>query len=74
MEGSSISSDVLAAAFVVIPAVSHCLILIWAGYKFICSGNSHCGYHVRHLLRRAALSLSRKRDYEELCDTLMHNQ
>ena len=73
MEGSSLSSDVLAQAFVVLPAVSHCLILIWAGYKFICF--SHCGYHLmKCLLRRAALSLSRKRDYEELCDTLMHNQ
>ena len=71
-ESSSFSSDVLAPAFVVVPAVPHCLILIWAGYKFICF--SHCGYCIRRLLRRAALSLSRKRDYEELCDTLMHNQ
>ena len=75
MEGSSFSSEILALPFVIFPAISHTLILIWASCKIICWTYSHCKCHtLRSLFKTLVPTFCRKYDYE-LCDsqTLVHN-
>ena len=69
----SFSTETLAVTFVVVPAISHILILVWAGYKITSCVSSRYGCHLKTalaVLRRAALPLRRRQDYEELRDSL----
>ena len=71
MEDFFFSTETLAVTFVVVPVIPHFLILVWAGYKITSCVSSHYGCHLKTalaVLRRAALPLRRRHDYEELSD------
>jgi len=73
-EDFSFSTETLATMFVVLPAISHALILMWAGYKVTACVNCHMNVLGTALARSrlAALHLCRRHDYEELRDSLTH--
>ena len=76
MEDFSFSTETLAVTFVVVPTISHILILVWTGYKITRCVSSRYGCHLKTalaVLRRAALPLRRRHDYEELCASLETN-
>jgi len=58
----------------VLPAISHMLILMWAGYKTTVCVSRHINILGTALARSrpAALHLCRRHDYEELRDSLTH--
>ena len=75
-EDFSFSTETLAVSFVVLPAISHILIIVWAGYKITSRVISQYGCHFKRtltLLKRRVLPLHRRHDYEELCDSLAFN-
>ena len=74
VEDFSISTETLATIFVVLPVISHTLILMWAGYKITIFVSHHISDIGRALAmsRRAVLHLCRRHDYEELHDSLTH--
>ena len=73
-EDFSFSTETLATLFVVLPAMSHTLILMWAGYKVTICVSHHIGDIGRALAmsKKAVLHLCRRHDYEELRDSLTH--
>ena len=73
-EDFSFSTETLATLFVVLPAISHLLILMWAGYKTTVYVSRHINILGTALARSrpAALRLCRRHDYEELHDSLTH--
>jgi len=73
-EDFSLSTETLATILVVLPAISHILILMWVGCKVTASVNCHMNVLGTALARSrlAALHLCRRHDYEELCDSLNH--
>ena len=70
----SFSTKTLAIKLVVLPAVSHILILMWAGYRIAVCVSHHIGDigRVLAMSKKAVLHLCRRHDYEELCDSLTH--
>ena len=74
IEDFSFSTETLATLFVVLPAISHLLILMWAGYKTTVCVSRHINILGTALARSrpAALHLCRRHDYEELRDSLTH--
>ena len=74
IEDFSFSTETLATLFVVLPAISHLLILMWAGYKITVCVSRHINILGTALARSrpAALHLCRRHDYEELRDSLTH--
>ena len=75
IEGASFSTKSLAIIFVVLPAISHILILMWAGYRITVCVSHHIGDIGRALgmSKKTVLHLCRRQDYEELRDSLTHN-
>ena len=75
IEHISFSTKTLAIIFVVLPAVSHILILMWAGYRITDYMSHHIGDIGRALAmsKKTVLRLCRRHDYEELRDSLTHN-
>ena len=73
-EDFSFSTKTLATILVVLPAISHALILMWAGYKVTACVNFRMNVLGTALARSrmAALHLCRRHDYEELHDSLTH--
>jgi len=74
MKDAFFSIKTLAIISVVLPAISHVLILMWAGYRITVCVSHHIGDIGRALamIKKAVLHLCRRRDYEELCDSLTH--
>ena len=74
IEDFSFSTETLATLFVVLPTISHLLILMWAGYKVTLCVSPHINVVGTALARSriAALRLCRRHDYEELRDSLTH--
>ena len=74
IEDFSFSTETLATLFVVLPVISHLLILMWAGYKTTVCVSRHINILGTALARSrmAALHLCRRHDYEELRDSLTH--
>ena len=74
IEDFSFSTETLATLFVVLPVISHLLILMWAGYKITVCVSRHINILGTALAksRPAALHLCRRHDYEELRDSLTH--
>ena len=71
VEDFSFGTEPLAVSFVVFTAIPHLLIFIWAGYKIANCVSSQYGCHPKTALtvfKRAALSLWRRHNYEELRD------
>ena len=70
----SFSTKTLACMCVVLPALSHVLILIWVGYRIaVCVGHhiSDIG-RVLVVSKKTVLHLFRRHGYEELRDSLAH--
>ena len=74
IEDGSFSTENLATVLVVLPALSHLLILMWAGYKIAVRVSHHITDIGRALAmsKKAVLYLFRRHDYEELHDSLNH--
>ena len=75
-EDFSFSTETLAVSFVVLPAISHILIIVWAGYKITSCVNSRYGCHFKRALtviKRGILPHQRRHGYEELHDSLTLN-
>ena len=73
-EDFSFSTETLATILVVLPAISHALILMWVGYKITVCVSHHIGDIRRALAmsKKAVLHLCRRHEYEELHDSLTH--
>ena len=71
----SFSKEILAALFVVLPALSHVLILMRVGYRITVCVSHHIGDIGRALAKskKRVLHLCRRHDYEELHDSLTLN-
>jgi len=69
------NKKILAALFVVLPALSHVLILMWVGYRITVFVSHHIGDIGRALAKskKRVLHLCSRHDYEELHDSLTHN-
>ena len=74
IEDASFSTKTLASIWVVMPAISHILIVMWVGYKITVCVSHHISDIGRALAmsKKAALHLCRRHDYEELRDSLTH--
>ena len=74
VEDISFSTETLATLYVVLPVISHTLILMWAGYKITVCVSHHISDLKRALAmtRKAVLRLCRRHEYEELQDLLTH--
>ena len=74
IEDISFSTKTLATVLVVLPAVSHILILMWAGYRIAVCVSHHISDigRVLAMSKKAVLHLCRRHDYEELHDSLTH--
>ena len=74
-EDLSFSTKTLATLFVVLPSISHALILMWAGYKItVCMSHHICDIErALAISKKVILHLFRRHDYEELRDSLTHN-
>ena len=76
VEGFSYSTETLAVTLVVLPVISHVLILMWLLYKSVHWMSSHYGCHLKMVLtvfRRAAQLLHSPQKYEELHDATTAN-
>ena len=71
IKDASFSTKTLASIYVVFPAISHILTLMWGGYRIgVCV--SHDIRRVLAMSEKAVLRLCRRHDYEELRDSLTH--
>ena len=68
------SIEVLATLLVVLPILSHILILMWAGYRIAVCVSHHISDIGRALAmsKKTVLHLCRRHEYEELRDSLTH--
>ena len=76
MEDFSFSTETLAVTFAVVSTMPHFVILVWVGYKITSCVSSRYGCRLKTalaVLRRAALPLRRRHDYEELRGSLETN-
>ena len=74
IEDISFSTKALAVILVMLPVVSHILILMWAGYRIAVCVSHHIDDIGRALAmsKKTVLHLCRRHDYKELHDPLTH--